>query len=179
MEEYKFGLNEKAISGNKYVTLNDGRRFMKQSYADFVKNIEETMIRDLGEAQIRKFIEINEQHNAFEVTIKVNFANKHEENWGQPCVNTPDIDNVAKGLFDSVLGRLGIRDEMIYHADLSKCWAKENRIEFDIKAHQIKPKMTDKIKSNQKSKRRRQRKAKEQEQNADSFFKEMQKLLED
>lgn len=47
---------------------------------------------------------------------------------GQPHQQTPDVDNITKGVFDALLGQ----DSGIWDVRSGKFWAEEGRIEIEV-----------------------------------------------
>jgi len=137
VEQFSFKLNVKAVSGTKFNVTKDGKRFPKKAYADFKKDIDEIMYNDLDNALLQRFMKIADEHNGFEVEIDCHFEIKNSENWGQPKVTTPDLDNLTKGIFDQVLGRIGIPDGKIFKFTIGKWYAETSSIEFKVKAHHV------------------------------------------
>lgn len=138
-----FTLHTRAISAGRpqiYKSGAGGQRVGETpTYRRFKKEIEEIIENDIGRATIERYSEILSEYTGLKVKIVCHYQVKNHEFWGEPMLARPDLDNVAKALLDQVIPFFRADDGIIFDLHISKYYAKENSIDFEIEGFNIKP----------------------------------------
>lgn len=137
LSSHEFTLKMKGISaGRPQVYKNGGVGDTKQ-YRRFKKEVEPTIERDLSPMAIQEIMDNVTKGNGYKVHITCYYERVNSDYWGIPMVIHPDVDNVLKGLFDQVLGRLGINDSRIFKNTIEKCYGEEDKVVFFVETYEI------------------------------------------
>lgn len=151
----QFSLYTKPVSAGRPQVFKSGGVGDTKQYREFKKNIEQVMERDLSPVDIQKIMDDIAKGNGYKVHIVCYYERKNKEFWNTPMIIVPDVDNLIKGVFDQVLGRLGLEDSRIFSATIDKMYGKENKINCFVDTYQIKEYKSKKNVSGKSRKRRK------------------------
>ena len=150
IDEIMFELDMKPISASRPQVYKNGGVGASRSYRKFSKDvpkyIEENF--DLEEIEdMKRRLHTSEENIGYKVHVEIVFGRGNEEYWGMPMLIKPDIDNLAKSIFDQVYQYFGVDDKRIFGVDAIKYYDGTNKIiswieVFEIPEYQPKTKRT-------------------------------------
>lgn len=159
LSNVNFTLFTKGISAGRPQIYKNGGVGDTPRYNQFKKEIEEILLRDLDKYTLNHIMKCFEEGTGYEVVITCYYKVVNSDYWNTPMITTPDVDNVAKALFDQILGRLGINDSKIFDLRIRKYYGKENKIDFDINTYDIKKyESYNKVRNKERRKKRERKK---------------------
>lgn len=173
-----FTLNTRAISAGRPQVYKSGGVGDTPSYTRFKREIKDILENDIGTQTIKRYSDILNQYTGLKVKIRCYYEVKNYNFWGQPMIKRPDLDNVAKALLDQVISQFGVDDGTIFDLHITKEYARDNKVDFEIEGVNVEPYKMLQIKRVTSNKPRKVIRSQKEKDEARNSLKERMKALE-